>query len=91
MIDGGTTAVQLARHLAPDLKATIITHSPHVAIELANHAELDVELIGGRLFKHSMVAVGATAASAIARVRADLYFMGVTGIHVDLGLTTGRR
>jgi DeoR/GlpR family transcriptional regulator of sugar metabolism len=89
ILDGGTTAVQLARHLAPDLKATIVTHSPSVAIELADHAGIEVELIGGRLFKHSMVAVGAVAAEAIARVRADTYFMGVTGVHLDLGLTTG--
>jgi hypothetical protein len=32
--DGGTTAVQLARHLAPDLQATVVTHSPSVAVEL---------------------------------------------------------
>ena len=89
ILDGGTTAVQLARHLAPDLRATIVTHSPHVAVELAEHGGIDVELIGGRLFKHSMVSVGAVASEAIARVRADIYFMGVTGVHPDLGLTTG--
>jgi DeoR/GlpR family transcriptional regulator of sugar metabolism len=89
ILDGGTTAVQLARHLAPDLKATVITHSPSVAVELAGHTGVAVELIGGRLFKHSMVAVGAVAAEAIALVRADTYFMGVTGVHLELGLTTG--
>jgi DeoR/GlpR family transcriptional regulator of sugar metabolism len=89
ILDGGTTAVQVARHLAPNLEATIVTHSPSVAIELANHAGIEVELIGGRLFRHSMFAVGAVAAEAIARVRADIYFMGVTGVHLDLGLTTG--
>lgn len=88
-LDGGTTAVQLARHLAPDLRATIVTHSPSVAVELVGHSGVDVELIGGRLFKHSVVATGARAAEAIARVRADLYFMGVTGIHPEAGLTTG--
>jgi DeoR/GlpR family transcriptional regulator of sugar metabolism len=88
-LDGGTTAVQLARHLAPDLRATIVTHSPSIAVELVNHARIEVELIGGRLFKHSVVAVGATATEAIARVRADIYFMGVTGVHPEIGLTTG--
>lgn len=88
-LDGGTTAVQLARQLAPDLRATIVTHSPSVAVELADHPSVTVELIGGRLFKHSVVAVGAVAAEAIARVRADVYFMGVTGVHPEVGLTTG--
>jgi len=88
-VDGGTTAVQLARHLAPDLKAMVVTHSPSVAVELASHSNIDVELIGGRLFKHSVVAVGAAAIEAISRVRADIYFMGVTGVHQEAGLTTG--
>lgn len=89
MLDGGTTAVQLARHLDPRLEAMVVTHSPHVAVELAGHAGIVVELIGGRLFRHSMVAVGASAAEAIGRIRADIYFMGVTGIHAEIGLTTG--
>lgn len=89
ILDGGTTAIQVARHLDPDLRATLVTHSPSVAVELANHANVAVELIGGRLFRHSMVVVGAAAAEAIARVRADLYLMGVTGIHPEFGLTTG--
>jgi DeoR/GlpR family transcriptional regulator of sugar metabolism len=58
-------------------------------VELAVHPNIAVELIGGRLFKHSLVAVGATAIEAIARVRADTYFMGVTGVHPEIGLTTG--
>ena len=91
MVDGGTTAAALVRHLAADLEATVVTHSPEIAVALADHAGVAVELIGGRLFKHSMVAVGATAAEAIGRVRADIYFMGVTGLHPELGLTTGDR
>jgi DeoR/GlpR family transcriptional regulator of sugar metabolism len=88
-VDGGTTAVQLARHLPRDLHATVVTHSPSVAIELVEHQGIAVELIGGRLFKHSVVAVGAAAIEAIARIRADTYFMGVTGVHPEVGLTTG--
>jgi len=89
MLDGGTTAVQVARHLPPQLTATIVTHSPSIAVELVNHPHVDVILIGGRLFKHSIVSVGAAAIEAIQRVRADLYFMGVTGIHPEVGLSTG--
>jgi len=87
-IDGGTTAVQLVRHLDPQLQATIVTHSPAIAMELIDH-QVDVHLIGGRLFKHSMVSVGSGAAEAIRRVRADAYFMGVTGIQAEIGLSTG--
>ncbi len=88
-VDGGTTAVQIARHLPPTLQATIVTHSARVAVELVNHGTVEVILIGGRLFKHSIVSVGASAIEAISRIRADVYFMGVTGIHPEAGLSTG--
>lgn len=88
-IDGGTTAVQLARALPKNLQATIITHSPSVAVELEHHAQLDVILIGGRLFKHSMVASGAAALEALEGMRADLFFMGVCSLHPEAGITTG--
>lgn len=89
MLDGGTTAVQVARHLPPSLEATIVTHSPSIAVELIEHPKLEVILIGGKLFKHSVVAMGAVALEQIARIRADLFFMGVTGVHPKTGLTTG--
>ena len=88
-IDGGTTAVQLARHLAPTLQATVVTHSPSVAVVLQAPDGIEVVLIGGRLFRHSMVAVGASAMDAISRIHADICFLGVTGVHAEAGLTTG--
>ena len=89
LIDGGTTAVQLVRHLPLDLKATVVTHSPSIAVELVEHPQIEVVMIGGRLFKHSIVAVGAAAIEAIGRVRADLYFMGVCSLHPEAGISTG--
>jgi DeoR/GlpR family transcriptional regulator of sugar metabolism len=89
ILDGGTTCAEVARHLRPELRATIVTHSPTIAVELVRHPSVEVLVIGGRLFKHSAVAVGAAAIEALERVRADSYFMGVTGLHVEAGLSTG--
>jgi DeoR/GlpR family transcriptional regulator of sugar metabolism len=89
ILDGGTTAVQIARHFPADLRATVVTHSPTIAVELVEHRFIEVVLIGGKLFKHSVVSVGAAAVEAISRIHADVYFMGVTGIHPKMGLTTG--
>ena len=89
ILDGGTTALQVARHLPHELRATVVTHSPTVAVELAQHPLLEILMLGGRLFRHSMVNVGAPVIEAAARLRADLYFMGATGVHADEGLTTG--
>lgn len=87
-IDGGTTAMQIVRHLDREIGATIVTHSPLVAGALADHAA-QVLLIGGQLFKHSMVSVGVAALQAVREVRPDIFFMGVTGVHPSVGLTTG--
>jgi DeoR/GlpR family transcriptional regulator of sugar metabolism len=89
ILDGGTTALQVARHLDPALRATIVTHSPTVAVQLAEHPLVDIIVLGGRLFRHSMVGVGASVIDAASRMRADLYFMGVTGVHPEAGLSTG--
>jgi DeoR/GlpR family transcriptional regulator of sugar metabolism len=89
LLDGGTTALQVARQLAPELHATIVTHSPTVAVEAARHPYVDIIMLGGRLFRHSMVNVGAAVIEAASRLRVDLYFMGVTGVHPEAGLTTG--
>jgi DeoR/GlpR family transcriptional regulator of sugar metabolism len=89
ILDGGTTALQVARHLAPNLRATIVTHSPTVAVEAARHPYVDIIMLGGRLFRHSMVNLGAAVIDAASHLRADIYFMGVTGVHPDAGLSTG--
>lgn len=88
-IDGGTTAVQLARALPADLRCTVVTHSPSVAVELAEHPLVEVILIGGRLFKHSIVAMGPSALEAITQIRTDIYFMGVCSLHPESGISTG--
>ena len=89
VIDGGTTALQLVQSLHPGLDATVITHSPTIAVALVEHPRIEVLLIGGRLFKHSIVTCGAIAAESISGLHADAFFMGVTGVHPDSGLTTG--
>jgi len=89
IVDGGTTALELVRQMRRDLSATVVTHSPHVAIELVAYPNIEVILIGGRLFKHSVVTVGAAAMEALGPIRADIYFMGVTGVHATAGLSTG--
>ena len=88
ILDGGTTALAVAGELATNLEATIVTHSPVIASALIG-SSLDVYLIGGRLFHHSGVTSGAAAAEAAAGVSADLFLLGVTGVHEDAGLTTG--
>lgn len=88
ILDGGTTARLVAQALAPGLRATVLTHSPTVAEVLAEHPSVEVILLGGRLQKASRVAVGAATIEALRMVRADVYFLGVGGLHPEVGLST---
>src|SRR2546426_8409622 len=72
ILDGGTTPLQVAEHLPLDLRATVITHSPPVAIALAEHPTVEVIVIGGKLYKKEMMAVGAGTREGFRDIRADL-------------------
>jgi DeoR/GlpR family transcriptional regulator of sugar metabolism len=89
ILDGGTTTLAVVRALPDDLACTVITHSPTIAVALLERPAVDVFLLGGRLFRHSAVACGAVAVEAAQNVSADLFLLGVTGVHPDHGLTTG--
>jgi len=88
-IDGGTSNLQLVRALRRDLACTVVTHSPLIAAELKGHPLVEILLIGGKVFRHSQVAVGSETTEAVARLRTDLFFLGATGLHPDTGATTG--
>jgi DeoR/GlpR family transcriptional regulator of sugar metabolism len=89
ILDGGTTTLALVRALPPNLTATVITHSPTIAAALVDHPGIEILLLGGRIYKHSAVACGAATAEAAAGISADAFFLGVTGVHPEAGLTTG--
>ena len=87
VIDGGTTSLEVARALGKELRATVLTTCPPVAVALADWSGLEVTVIGGSLRRGSMVTVGAEAVSALRAVRADLVFLGVCGLHPSVGVT----
>src|SRR3989344_6020167 len=50
ILDGGTTSLQVVQHLPLELRATVVTHSPSVAVALADHLQVEVLMLGGRLY-----------------------------------------
>ncbi len=87
LLDGGTTALELARRLPPERECTVLTNSPPVASALAEHPRAQVVLIGGRLLKDAQVTVGAAAVDALRQVRADACVLGICSLHPELGVT----
>src|SRR5262249_45741024 len=88
VLDGGTTTLEVARALSEDLRASVITTSPPIALALAEHRGLEVTVIGGTLRPDSLVTVGASAVEALRVIRADIVFLGVCGLHPEIGVTT---
>jgi DeoR/GlpR family transcriptional regulator of sugar metabolism len=88
VLDGGTTTLELARALRDDLRASVITTSPPIALALADHPGLEVTIVGGTLRRNALVTVGAAAVEALAVIRADIAFLGVCGLHPEIGVTT---
>jgi DeoR/GlpR family transcriptional regulator of sugar metabolism len=88
VLDGGTTTLELARALRDDLRASVITTSPPIAMALADHPGLEVTVIGGSLRPNALVTVGAAAIDALRVIRADVVFLGVCGLHPEIGVTT---
>jgi DeoR/GlpR family transcriptional regulator of sugar metabolism len=86
-IDGGTTPLEVAHHLGPELRATVVTHSVPVLRALAHHKGIELISVGGRIMPQSLVAVGPAAVEAFRRTRADVCIVGVAGVDVEAGLT----
>jgi DeoR/GlpR family transcriptional regulator of sugar metabolism len=87
LMGGGVTNVQIAERFPRDLRATVITHSPPITNALSEHPNIDVILVGGRLYKYSMVTVGAETVEAFKQIRADLCFLGICSLHPEVGIT----
>jgi DeoR/GlpR family transcriptional regulator of sugar metabolism len=91
LLDGGTTALELARRLPPDRACTVLTNAPPVAAALATHPRADVVLIGGRMLKDSQTTVGAEAVAALQQVRADACVLGICSVDAEVGITTSHQ
>ena len=84
---GGTTLIELARHLPQNLKATFISGSLPVALEYCHHPLIDVILIGDKVSKNSRITVGGEAIARIRQIKADICFLGVNAIDDQHGIT----
>lgn len=84
---GGTVMLELARILPENLKGTLFTVSPLVALEAAQRSSVEVVLLGGRLSRNSYICTGASVASEIAELHVDLCLLGTNGISLKEGIT----
>ena len=87
LTEGGTTILELAKVIPKNLRLTIITISPQVAIMLSEHDNLNVISVGGRLTKNANLHTGASVVNLLADIRADLCILGANAFSAEEGLT----
>ncbi|QNL48624.1 DeoR/GlpR transcriptional regulator [Olivibacter sp. SDN3] len=86
--DGGTSTLAVAAALPKDLRVSVITNSFPVVNVLEDHPLVDVIFIGGRLHKKSFTTIGLETVDAIRTIKADISFIGICSIHLEVGITT---
>lgn len=87
MIDVGTTALAVARAIPPDFAGVVATCSLLVAIELADHRDLEVLVCGGRVRRGDLALSNALALDFFGGFHPDIAFLGSGGIDAVAGLT----
>lgn len=87
LTSGGTTIIELARSLPPQLKATFISGSIPAVLEYMHHPNIEVILIGDKISKNSKITVGSEAIAKIKQVKADICFLGTNAIDTESGIT----
>ena len=87
ILDGGTTNVLVAQHFPQTLQATVVTNSPPAALALQQYPSVQVVLIGGNLYKESLVTIGAASIEGFRRIRADLCMLGICSLHPEVGIS----
>jgi DeoR/GlpR family transcriptional regulator of sugar metabolism len=76
MLDSNPLAISLSRHLPLDLFATIYTNSLDVAATFAQHKQVEIRVIGGRLTNGLLVPVEDEEFEFLKSVRAGLCVLG---------------
>lgn len=93
LVDAGTTTTMFAEELAAVWprggkdRLLVASHAPAIAAALAEHPDIEVHLLGGRLRPVTGAAVGAQTILAIQAMRPDVVILGTNGVDAT-GFTT---
>lgn len=92
IFDSGTTVLEVARHLAPELRAsgnlTVITNSLPIVRELGSCPGIHLILLGGVYLAQYDVLVGPQTIEQLRTFHTDKLFLGADGLTLARGVTT---
>lgn len=86
-LDAGTTTLQIVEYLPVDKEIVVVTNGLTIIDPLMQKG-IKTYLIGGYLKPTTGAMIGRGALAALEQYRFDKCFLGVNGVHVELGYTT---
>ncbi|MBE6903380.1 MAG: DeoR/GlpR transcriptional regulator [Ruminococcaceae bacterium] len=87
-LDSGTTTMELAK-LLPDIKLSILTTGPNIAIEASKRYSTTVNMVGGTINSNNCAVSGMQALSFIKSINIDIAFTTPSGYSQSGGFTVG--
>lgn len=87
ILDGSTTAFQLAQQLKTVQNLRVVTNNLHVVATLSPHAGIEVILLGGIVRSETASVIGPPAEDMLAGLYANKGFFGAAGLTLERGLT----
>lgn len=88
VIDTGSTPYFLARELPPEYNLTVICVSLNVFMELHDRKDVSLIFAGGYFHQNSLMCESEEGIALIRRHRATRAFLGATGVHDQMGVTS---
>lgn len=88
MLDASSTALELAKLLnKSNLRLTVVTNGINTALELNNHPDIIVILLGGIVKKGSYALEGNLSLGILNQIHIDMMFTSANGFSIESGLT----
>ncbi|MBQ9939956.1 MAG: DeoR/GlpR transcriptional regulator [Clostridia bacterium] len=87
-VDSGTTCIELAQ-LMSDMRITVTTTGPNVALNMIKNTKPMINLVGGLINRENMSISGAQALDYINSINIDLAFISPSGFSLENGFTSG--
>lgn len=91
IIDAGSTAFEVARQIPHEMPLVVITHAINVVQALLDKPNVEIVVCGGSLRRSTLSLVGPDTVGAYEAIRADIAFLGASGVTPDLDFVNANR
>jgi DeoR family transcriptional regulator of aga operon len=88
LLDSGTTALQVARHIEPGTSLVVVTNDVGIMNELVTRENVQLVFLGGTLRRKNLSFYGTQTERALQDLHVDKLILAADGFDIDKGLTT---